>query len=88
MADDRGPKLEQIEGGDPTFRVEVEYNLRDSTSRVMLGSLECLTHAEAMDRARSWWTHNRDIPYVLRICVVNERTGFTTDEISRANSWR
>jgi hypothetical protein len=82
-----GPKLEQIDGGDPTFRVEVEIRFPSTgeEDRILLPGMELLDHAGAMTAARDVWAKQKDrlSPELLRVCVVNERTGFTSDEIGR-----
>jgi hypothetical protein len=76
----RGPRLEQIDGGDPTFRVEVEG---PTGKRMTVPDCELMQSHEATEKARSLARRllgpNSDTRHV---CVVNERTGFTRDIIS------
>ena len=76
-----GPEMERIEGGDyPTARVEIE---RQDGRRETVEGLELLDQGDAMREARKVWQQRKHDPDVLRVRVVNERTGFTCDEISR-----
>lgn len=70
----RGPVLEQIEGVDTTFRV-VSYSGKNRYVHAEI----CL-HYEAIGIARQIWATEQPID---RVCVVDERTGFTKDEIYR-----
>lgn len=76
----RGPRLEQIDGGDATFRVAIE---RPDGSKETVESLELMTRHDAHKAAHLVWADVRDDPSVAAVCVVNERTGFTSDRISR-----
>ena len=81
----RGPRLEQIDGGDPTFRVEWEHiSIAGVHSRILVPDSELLDSVTAMEIARAEFQKHRDNPSMLRVCVVNERTGFTRDEINRS----
>lgn len=72
-----GPKLEQIDWAEPTFRVEATGN---GTHWVTVAGAELLTGEEAIARARDVF---RRVPGAYRVRVVNERTGFTRDELTR-----
>jgi hypothetical protein len=76
----RGPRLEQIDGGDPTFRVEVESR---TGKRMIAPGCELMQSHEATAAARllarNILAATSDVRHVH---VVNERTGFTRDTIS------
>lgn len=72
----RGPESERIEGGDPTFRVEIEH---DGHS-MAVPDCELMEREEAVRMAR-YLRENNAMVDALR--VVNERTGFTVDEWRR-----
>lgn len=76
----RGPRLEQIEGGDyPTFRVEASNN---GEKWVIAEGGELLTSDEAIALMRRIADR---CPDLYKIRIVNERTGFTRDERTREN---
>lgn len=76
----RGPKLEQIENHDySTCRVEIEW---DELGRKIVDGCELLPSHEAMRIARELWQQTKDHG-AIAVHVVNERTGFTSDTISR-----
>lgn len=74
----RGPRLEQIDGGDATFRVAIE--LEDGSKRTCDGH-ELLTFSAAKREALEF-SKTVDRSACVAVCVVNERSGFTTDRIS------
>ena len=78
----RGPKLEQIEDHDyPTFRIERER--ADGTRQIFDGSCELMESHDAIEKARAIWRVLKHQPDTAAIHIVNERTGFTRDTISR-----
>jgi hypothetical protein len=77
-----GPRPEQIDGGDPTFRVEVEFAPDD---RDTYPTTRPLRAHEALMLARcvhAWLTDGIGLS-VRAVHVVDERTGFTRDTIPR-----
>lgn len=77
----RGPALEQIEGGDRTFRVEVEY--LDGSRETVPGYEILDSHVASEAYRKLWMKVYCRIPGVAALCVVNERTGVARDRISR-----
>ncbi len=75
----RGPRAEQIDGGMPTYRVEIES--WDGTRR-LIPDAEILTHEQARTVQREAARQLGPSPNPRRIAIVNERSGFTCDEIS------
>lgn len=76
----RSPRAEQIDGGDPTFRVELEMV---TGKRQIWQDAEALTSSRASEIARD--VARRVLgatSFVKHVCVVNERTGFTRDVIT------
>jgi hypothetical protein len=74
----RGPQLEQIDNHDHSTR-RIETEAWDGRREVID---ELVEPGEAMARARLLRGMLGPAPMMRRICVVNERTGFTCDEIS------
>lgn len=72
----RGPLLEQIDGCDPTFRVVAD---RKDGKTVVVDEL--LLHHEARPVYLQYWDAHKDELDAVRI--VNERSGFTVDELRR-----
>lgn len=76
----RGPEREQIDGGDPTFRVALEY---PDGRRDTVEGCELMESTAAHEAAHALRTKvNKS--HVAAICVVNERTGIARDRISWA----
>jgi hypothetical protein len=78
----RGPRREQIAGGDPTFRVEIEFAPGDRDTYPTTRPLQA---HEALMLARcvhAWLTDGIGLS-VRAVHVVNERTEFTRDTISQ-----
>jgi hypothetical protein len=82
----RGPRAEQIDGGDPTFRVEVETY---SGRKIIVEDAQLLPHHEASKLARSLAGRVLGPGGAIRcVRVVSERTGFAKDVISYEPSHR